>query len=379
MIVGGTAAGISVETTPDGLRLQASGRWTIDQAAHLFTRLEDLGRRTEPHIHVDVTAVEALDTAGAWLLHRTIKQLEDGGASVDLRGATETQDSLLKEIAANDVPCIVEPKRHSNLHQEVEDIGRATVVIGQEFFRLVSFLGLVAATFARNIIHPRRLRWTSLFYHMEQVGWKATPIIGLMSFLLGIVIAQQGEFQLKQFGAQIFVVNLVAISILREIGILLTAILVAGRSGSAFTAQLGSMTLNEEIDAMRTLGLDPIELLVVPRLLALVIMLPLLTFFADLMGLIGGGLYAWFALNISPATFAERVNQSIELGTFMVGIIKAPVFGAIIAVCGCFEGMSVKGSAESVGQHTTRSVVEAIFLVIIFDALFSIFFTTIGL
>jgi phospholipid/cholesterol/gamma-HCH transport system permease protein len=245
--------------------------------------------------------------------------------------------------------------------------------------RLINYLGLVTSTLFYDLRHPKRLRWISMVYHMEQVGWKAMPIVGMMSFLIGVVIAQQGEFQLKQFGAQIFVVNLVSISILREIGILLTAIMVAGRSGSAFTAQLGSMVLHEEIDAMRTLGLNPIEILVVPRLLALLIMMPLLTFYADLMGLLGGGFYAWFWLNISPDSFIERVNQSIELKTFAVGMIKAPIFAAVIAICGCFEGMSVKGSAESVGRRTTRSVVESIFLVIIFDALFSIFFSEIDL
>ena len=193
-----------------------------------------------------------------------------------------------------------------------------------------------------------------------------------------MVLAYQGATQLQQFGAEVFVVDLVAISVLREIGILLTAIIIAGRSGSAFTAQIGSMKVNEEVDAMRTLGLDPIEVLVLPRVLALLITLPLLTFIADLMGLLGGGLMAWVTLDISPAVFIERLNQSVSLWSFFVGLIKAPVFAFIIAMIGCFEGLKVVGSAESVGQRTTRAVVEAIFLVIVFDAIFSIFFAFVG-
>ncbi len=320
-----------------------------------------------------------MDTVGAWLVYRTSKRLEKDNATVDIIDVSKTHAFLLEQVRKNDAPCEVEPRNDNYLYSQINDIGKATVYLCAEFLRLLSYLGLVTATLAKSLVHPGRIRWISLVYHMEQVGWRAMPIIGLMSFLIGIVIAQQGEFQLRQFGAQIFVVDLVGVTILREIGILLTAILIAGRSGSAFTAQIGSMVLNEEVDAMRTLGLDPVELLVIPRLLALIIMLPVLTFFADLMGLFGGGLYAWWGLDISPGTYIQRVNESVGVETFLVGMLKAPVFAAIIAICGCFEGMSVRGSSESVGHRTTRSVVEAIFLVIIFDALFSIFFTNIGM
>lgn len=371
--------GISFTNLPDGAEIRATGLWTVDHSAALFNELEARVPGLHGDIRIIVENIESMDTTGAWLLHRTIKALKAAGASVDITGLSADQQFLLDQVTANDVPSPPPPKGPSTFVEQVETLGRATHVIWQELLRLVNYLGLVTTTLFYDLAHPRRLRWTSIVYHMEQVGWKAMPIVGMMSFLIGIVIAQQGEFQLQQFGAQIFVVNLVSISILREIGILLTAIMVAGRSGSAFTAQLGSMVLHEELDAMRTLGLDPIELLVVPRLLALVIMLPLLTFYADLMGLVGGGSYAWFGLNISPDSFIERVNLSIDVGTFAVGMIKAPIFAAIIAICGCFEGMSVRGSAESVGQRTTKSVVESIFLVIIFDALFSIFFAEINL
>jgi phospholipid/cholesterol/gamma-HCH transport system permease protein len=213
---------------------------------------------------------------------------------------------------------------------------------------------------------------------MEVTGLRATPIVGLICLLIGVVMVQQGAYQLKQFGAEVFVVNLIGISGLRELGVLLTAIMVAGRSGSAFTAQIGSMKLNEEIDAMQTIGLDPIDTLVIPRLMALVIVLPLLTFFADIMVLVGGGLLSWVALDISPRAFINQLNDAVLVTDFYVGIIKAPVFALIIAVSGCFNGMAVTGNAESVGSRTTRAVVESIFLVIVLDAFFAVFFTYIG-
>jgi phospholipid/cholesterol/gamma-HCH transport system permease protein len=222
------------------------------------------------------------------------------------------------------------------------------------------------------------LRLTSLVFHMEEVGLNALPIVGLMAFLLGVVLAFQGASQLLRFGAEVFVVNLVGISLLREIGVLMTAIIVAGRSGSAFTAQIGSMKVNQEVDALQAMGLDPIHVLVVPRLLALVVTLPLLAFFADVLGLLGGGLMAWIVLDISPGTFAERLPEAVSLWSFWVGIIKAPFFAFLIAMIGSYEGFKVEGSATSLGQRTTRAVVESIFLVIAVDAAFSVFFQVVG-
>ena len=226
---------------------------------------------------------------------------------------------------------------------------------------------------------PWRIRWTALVNHMEQAGLNAVPIVGLISFLVGAVLAYQGADQLRRFGAEIFVVNLIGISVLREIAILLTAIIVAGRSGSAFTAAIGSMKVREEIDAMRILGLDPMEILVLPRVLALVVTLPLLAFFADIMGLLGGAFMAWAALGIGPGQFLERLGDAIPMWSFWVGLIKAPVFAFLIAMVGCYEGFQVEGSAESVGRLTTQAVVEAIFLVIVADAVFSILFAYLGL
>jgi phospholipid/cholesterol/gamma-HCH transport system permease protein len=222
------------------------------------------------------------------------------------------------------------------------------------------------------------VRWTALVYHMQASGLNALPIVGLMAFLIGVVLAFQGADQLQRFGAEIFTVNLVGVAVLREMGILITAIIVAGRSGSAYTAQIGTMKVNEEVDAMKTLGLDPMEVLVMPRILALVLVLPLLTFYADIMGLVGGAMMATATLDISPRQFIVQLQDAITPWAFWVGMIKAPIFAFIIAMVGCFEGLKVTSSAESVGLRTTKSVVEAIFLVIVLDAVFSIFFTIVG-
>ena len=243
---------------------------------------------------------------------------------------------------------------------------------------LLNFLGMMVTALARTAASPRRLRGIALVHHIEQTGLNALPIVGLLSFLIGVVLAYQGADQLRQFGAELFVVNLLGISILREIGILMTAIIIAGRSGSAFTAQIGTMKVNQEVDALRTLGLDPIEMLVLPRVLALMITLPLLAFYADVVGLLGGAVMCYFVLDIGFGQFVQQLHGAIKLSTLMVGLIKAPVFAFVIALVGCYEGLKVSGSAESVGRLTTRSVVVGIFLVIVLDALFSILFSYVG-
>jgi phospholipid/cholesterol/gamma-HCH transport system permease protein len=261
----------------------------------------------------------------------------------------------------------------------VAEVGEASIRAFQEGRRLLSFYGQIVLALAAVAMRPTRLRGISLVHHLEQTGVNALPIVGLISFLIGVVLAYQGATQLRMFGADIFTIDLLAISVLREIGVLLTAIVVAGRSGSAFTAQLGTMQVNEEIDAMRTLGLDPVEVLVLPRLLALMIALPLLAFFANIMALLGGGVMAVVVLDIGPGQFVNRLDGVVTLTTFLVGMVKAPVFAFLIAMVGCYEGMNASGSAESVGRQTTRSVVIGIFLVIVSDALFSIVFATVGI
>ncbi|MSP43114.1 MAG: ABC transporter permease [Alphaproteobacteria bacterium] len=277
----------------------------------------------------------------------------------------------------NDQPAAIEPPRSGTLLMALSEIGRGVSEAFMEGRALLGFLGLTMATLGRTIANPSSMRWTPLIYHMEAIGLNAAPIVALISFLIGVVLAYQGATQLRQFGTEIFTVELVAISVLREIGILLTAIMVAGRSGSAFTAQIGSMKLNEEIDAMRTLALDPVEMLVLPRVLAVILVLPMLGFISDMMGLFGGGVMCWLVLDINPALFLQRLHEWVPLAHFWVGLIKAPFFALMIGLIGCYEGLQVEGSAESVGRLTTKSVVEAIFMVLVLDGVFSIFFAVI--
>ena len=335
---------------------------------------------------MDISAVTALDTAGAWLLvtHKDARAAQGKGSPAVLAhvvGANAAQKLLLQTVT----DALPEPRRpvrrrppHHRAGDELVWIGAAVSGYGAVLGNSLGFLGLVMARLGNTVLHPSRLRLTALVHHMHQAGLNALPIVGLMGFLIGIVLAFQGATQLKQFGAEVFVVNLIAVSILRELGILLTAIIVAGRSASAFTAAIGSMKMREEIDAMRVLGLDPVELLVLPRVLALVIVLPLLGFVANISGLVGGGLMAWLDLGISPGMFRTQLLIDTDVSHLLVGLSKAPVFALIIGVVGCHQGMQVRGDTESLGSRTSRSVVIAIFMVIIVDALFSIFFALWG-
>lgn len=364
----------------DGSQVLAPvGRWAIGDLFVVEKEIRAQADAASGAVIIDLSKVEALDTAGAWTIYRTAKHLEENGIAVDVVGANEDHIALISAVRAAETEVPPDEPTGNSFVNMVAHVGQATIEIAKETADLIGFFGQTLVAAANVIAHPRRLRTTSLFYHMEQVGLNAIPIVGLMSFLIGIVLAFQGASQLQRFGAEVFVVNLVAISVLREIGVLMTAIIVAGRSGSAFTAQIGSMKVNEEVDAMQTLGLDPMEVLVLPRLFALALTLPLLAFFADIMGLVGGALMAWIALDISPATFIERLRDAIGLWSFSVGILKAPFFAFLIAMIGCYEGFQVTGSATSVGHRTTRAVVEAIFLVIVVDAAFSIFFQVIGI
>jgi phospholipid/cholesterol/gamma-HCH transport system permease protein len=373
-----TAASLTGTSQGGWLQLAAAGRWDISAAGRLDAELKRLASRPGQPVRIDLSGLEALDTAGAWLIYRTLKRLKADNVAVEMSGLKPDHRLLLERVAASDRPAPIEPPAINIMRRLMEEVGEGTLQAFREGRELLAFVGLTTATLGRTLCRPARLRFTALVFHMEQVGVNALPIVGLISFLVGVVLAYQGAAQLQKFGAEIFVVNLIGVSVLREIGILLTAIVVAGRSGSAFTAQIGAMKVREEVDAMRTLGLDPIEVLVLPRILALVLTLPLLGFFADLMGLLGGGLMAWVSLDISPQLYLERLRDSIGAWHFWVGIIKAPAFAALIGLVGCFEGLRVEGSAESLGNLTTRSVVEAIFLVIVADAAFSIFFNMVG-
>lgn len=355
------------------------GVWTVFHAEAVEDKLEEAVRvRGEPLV-LDLEKVERMDTLGAWLIYRLSRDLKLRHVDIRFRGLSEEYKLLLERVEANDRPCEMAPPRRNSLLTLLEDIGLGTLNALVRLGELLGFLGLIIARLAGAFRRPQRIRLTPLVYHIEQVGLRSLPIVGLISFLIGAVLLNQSAIQLRLYGAEVLVVDMLAISILRELAILLTAIIVAGRSGSAFTAQIGSMMLREEVDAMETIGLNPIDVLVLPRFLALAFILPLLTFYADMAGILGGGLMAWAQLDMTPSIFLQLFQAAVpDVRTFWVGIIKAEFFAVVIAVSGCFEGLSVKGSAESVGQHTTQSVVQSIFLIIVLDALLAIFFTTLG-
>lgn len=378
---GGEPASCRIDAGGETLRIEASGDWSIIHLDPIDRKLRALtgtpGEATRAVI--DFQGITRFDTAAAAILERTAFLLGERGVAVTLEGVSEAQRLLLDKVESCGMP---EPAAAPNypLHiQVIGKIGETTREIGVEAKGMLGFIGAVMATFGRTLAHPGRLRLIPFVHHMEKAGFDALPLVCLLTFLIGAVVAQQGAVQLRQFGAEVFTVNLIAIIFLREVGLLLTAIIVAGRSGSAFTAEIGSMKMREEIDAMRTLGLDPMEMLVLPRVLALMVTLPLLTFVADIMGLIGGGIVVQVMLNMSPGVYIARVQEAVDFWTFGVGLVKAPFMAAVIALVGCRAGLSVTGSAESVGAMTTRSVVRSIFLVIVLDALFAMFFTAVGI
>lgn len=362
----GPQAGWSLEA--EGDVASASGDWVVGNATAIDAALP--GIRVS---RIDASGIGRMDTSGAYLL---VKLAQAANATIE--DCPEVYEKLVRRVADNEAPPADLPDRGNAILRTLEALGRGAASAAARTVSMVSFLGAVVEVWFRTFLRPRRFRLTATVRHMEEAGLSAFPIVMLISFLVGVVLAFQGAAQLQRFGAEIFVVNLIGVSVLREIGILLTAIVVAGRSGSAFAAQIGSMKVNEEVDAMRSLGLDPMEVLVLPRVLALFLMMGPLAFMADIMGLIGGGLMAWIALDIPPALFAERLATDIPLAALMVGLAKAPIFGALIAMVGCYEGLRTEGSAESLGRQTTRAVVEGIFIVIVADAIFSVFFNLVG-
>lgn len=357
--------------------VSVGGAWTLGHVPAIEAALQGANPPAAAPVEVDFAAVEVLDTAGAYLLSRWMKRHGTAEAPARIRGANAAQAALLKRVAISERQPLRRPES-SPLAALAIRVGRATFEFGHAAADLLAFFGIVVVTMGRSFLRPGRLRIVSLFAHVERIGLHALPILGLLSFLIGVVLAYQGADQLRAYGAEIFTVNLLGVSVLRELGILLTAIMVAGRSGSAFTAEIGTMKVNEEVDAMRTLGLDPIEVLVLPRIIAMLIALPLITVYANLMALMGGAIMAMAALDISLSQFLTQLGEAVVVSTFWVGIVKAPVFAFLIGLVGCYEGLQVSGSAESVGRRTTKSVVESIFLVIVADAAFSILFSFLG-
>ena len=375
-----SAAWVKTESADGVLLVTAGGRWDIKSAGQLSRSLRSIESAEAPSsVTVDLGRVEVLDTSGAWLMRRTMDAYRSRGLEVALANARPAFEALLDDVGRSDPNVPIESPMPPKLIEIANRVGETSFEIANEARDLIGFFGLLLVKSFGVILRPSRLRFTSTVYHMEQVGLNAIPIVGLLSFLIGVVLAYQGAEQLRQFGAELFVVNLLGISILRELGILITAIIIAGRSGSSFTAQIGTMKVNEEVDAMSTIGIDPIEILVLPRVAALVITLPMLAFLSDIVGLAGGAIMSYFTLDISFGQFLRQLNGAVGIEQLWIGLVKAPVFAFAIAMVGCYEGLKVSGSAESVGRMTTKSVVESIFLVIVLDAIFSIIFVNLGL
>ena len=349
--------------------MRIRGALTITRAASLQREID-----SEPDPLVfDLSGVERMDTVGAWLVYRAVR---DRRAKVT--GASQQTQSLLDQVAEFDKPVQVRPEERGSFIRVLSELGEWITEAGRTLVGLLGFFGATLIGFSGLVSHPRRFRLNAVVQRFDVVGVRALGIIGLMSFLIGIVIAQQGSVQLAQFGAEIYTINLIGRITVRELGTLMTAIMVAGRSGSAFAAQLGTMKITEEIDAMRTIGVSPVEALVIPRIISAVVMMPLLSFWSMLLSLIGGGIFVWLSLGIAPFTYIQRLQEVIPVTDLWVGLIKAPVFGFIIALAGCFQGMLVEGNSEEVGIRTTAAVVQAIFLVIVLDAVFAVFFSSVG-
>jgi phospholipid/cholesterol/gamma-HCH transport system permease protein len=364
-------AHFSVEDTDTGqARLALSGPLVISSVGRLD---HDLQRISGPLESIDLSGVEVIDTVGAWVVSKLANT-----HSAEITGASERAQRLLDAVTSSTSDADLSPDRAPVWE-------RVPLALGQQVFEarsgiagVVGALGRVILGFGNLARHPSRFPVKAVVAQMEQVGVSALPIIGLMSFLIGVVIAQQGAVQLEQFGAESLTVNLVGRITLRELGVLMTAIMVAGRSGSAFAAQLGTMKLTEEVDAMRTIGISPTEKLIIPRIIACTFMMVLLGFYASVVAIIGGAVVGQFALGIPFFTFLLRIQEVVPLHDVWVGMIKAPVFGLIVAMAGCYHGMRVEGNSEEVGKRTTMAVVSAIFGVIVVDAFFAVFFTEIG-
>ena len=367
----------------EGLDLAATGVWTAERATELETIVDDMARRygATRHIDIDLSRLERLDTFGAWLIERLNRTFVARGSTTRILNLSDKDRSLIEEVRLvnrTTDQSKVDPSPNA-IVAGLDQIGRAMSEIGRSLVLLAHLLGALTMVVLRTVAHPSRLRLTSTVHHLEKVGLNAVPIIVLSTLLIGAILAQQGIFRFRQFGAEAYVVEMVTVLVLREIGVLLVCVLVAGRSGSAYTAELGSMKMREEIDALRTMGLDPVEVLVLPRIIAIVIAVPLLTFIGVIAALYGAGLVCWFYGEMSPTIYLERLREAIWPPSFAVGMIKAPFMALVIGLVACVEGFAVDGSAASLGMKTTASVVKSIFLVIVFDGFFAMFFATIGM
>ncbi|MGH6674270.1 MAG: MlaE family lipid ABC transporter permease subunit [Xanthobacteraceae bacterium] len=376
-----SAASAEGSAQSERVALAASGAWTAERAGELEKMVDAAAGRyqTAGNVDIDLQKLESLDTFGAWLIERLKRALSVGGATARIVNLSDTDRTLFDEVQLVHRDPAQAQRAPNSVLAALDSVGRAMAEIGWSLMLIAHLLGALAVAFCGTLRRPRRLRLTSIVYQLDRVGWRAVPIIVLSTFLIGATIAQQGIFRFRPFGADIYVVDMVAILVLREVGVLIVSIMVAGRSGSAYTAELGAMKMREEIDALRTMGIDPVEILVLPRVIALIIAVPLLTFIGSMAALYGAGLVCWLYGGISPDIFLGRLRESVWLSTFAVGLIKAPFMALVIGVVACAEGFEVDGSTASLGLKTTASVVKSIFLVIVLDGFFAMFFAAIGL
>ena len=365
----GTAARARTDTDT----LVCSGRWSVSNISSLRAGLDVLDLPRGGSLKINGEAITALDSAGAWLVLQVRQRMAVSGADILLEGFRPEHRRLIDYISTEGEATDVVPPR-----QTVRSLAEPWLSAGHDLVHFLAFIGEVVVSLLRGLRRPARVRWAEVLEDIYQSGVKALPIVGLLSFLMGVVIAYQGAVQLKLYGANIYIADLVGYSMLRELAPLMAAILVCGRTGSAYAAQIGTMKVREEVAALQTIGIPPVDLLVLPKLLSLVIVMPLLSVYADVMSVFGGMVMANSQLGIGFNAFLMRLEEAITYSTFMIGIGKAPVFAAIIAIVGCYQGFKVEGSAESVGRHTTISVVQSIFLVIVIDAMFSILFSVMG-
>lgn len=359
-------------------RVMCIGAWDLEGLPRLLNSIKKISWPSKKELIFDGSAISHMDTGGAWELCKLEKYLEEKGYKITLEDFRPEHEELYS-LACTALTKKLKPPPFHCRENWVAQFGRRSIHQTGQVLKFLSFWGEMSIVFIRNFFNPKALPWRTLFSTLETAGYQALPIIALLSFLVGVTLSYQIALQLRNYGANLYIVDLLGGSILREFGILLAAIMVAGRTGAAFTAQLGTMQLNEEIDALSTMGIIPTEFLVVPRMIAMVIVLPLLTVWADFFGVFGGMLMAKYLLHINFFDFLNRFQHNISLGSFLMGIVKAPVFALVIASIGCFQGMQVRGGADSVGRNTTRSVVQSIFMIIVADAAFSIIFSKVGI
>ncbi|MBO0343592.1 ABC transporter permease [Roseibium limicola] len=373
-----TAPTLEMSAEGDVPCLRLAGDWVINRLTDCEAVLADAKVPGEGRVRLDLSGLSGLDTSGAWVLHRFRGAQEFNGRRVQFDGLDDKRAILFEELEKHH-PAVLKSEKHSySLADMMEAWGRNAIEAMRDGLAMLHILGSLGAVLAAILVQPKRLRSVSAAVQFERTCIGAVPIVMLMSFLIGVIISQQGGFYLRQFGADLYVVDLAGVLVLREIGVILTAIMVAGRSGSAITAEIGAMRMREEVDALHVIGMQVTEVLILPRVLALMLAVPVLTFLSDIASLFGAGLVAWAYLDINPQPFMTRLQETVTVQTFVVGLIKAPFMALIVGLIASVEGLKVGGSAESLGKRTTMAVVKAIFLVIVVDGIFAVFFAAIG-